>query len=490
MQSKPVVEGIQGLRVSGVEDKSVSLTLQEKEIAKKIGFDENVLKLIKERLHPEMGIVKSGGLEPPDMEFVRPDDTGPAPLLEIDRKNYEKLAKQFPELEELIKAALMTSEPLRESQALQAIKDSAENRMKVELGPEKYKRYQHFVAETAPYMLLVRQKMEESSGHKGGVLFLNPSEFLDSDKAPEKAIIDLKASVAGNTLKPENRGIEYLGLRYKGVGDTTFSQDRRVTLLRPELEGMGYRITEDLIGISHSKQFESKAEAEKYLRDSGTAIDGISLREQTAESKQVTYPPDEALDPTSLDSKKRQSMQSMPFLGTLSPEQMKQMEKVFGIGSATGGLSKLFMPSVRIMPGATVKKLGERQYLVDTPARYIATAVTRVATVVKVPAQQAGFELVRVKRTNGLNYSLENEKIIEKLKYWDAKYGVTVLEAREDGLVIRFKDLPEDLSNLCTEMFLFCPRMELHENENSNAAAMRKFAKSLRETKTANFWWD
>lgn len=486
-KSTGIIQIESGMKSKVEGDKSVSLTTHEKEIAKQIGFDEKVLELLKERLHPEMGIVKSGGLEQPDMVFVRQDESDVLPLLDKDRENYGKLEKQFPELKPLVEQELRRySAP----NAKQEMSDIVEKQMMVHFGPEKFKRYKRFVSETSPAMSIMRQEVAQSSGHSNAYGFLNSMDCFESDAALEKAIAEVKASVAGKILKPENRATQYLGLRFNGIGDYSLRYDRRITELQTELEKLGYRITEDFSGIKRSKVFETRAEAEKYLSESGTGIDGISLREQKAETKQITYPPDEALDPTSLDAKKRQSMLSMPFLGTLSPEQVKQMEKVFGIGSATAGLSRMFMPVVQLLPGATVEKIGERKYLVDTPARYTAFALKRVATVMKVPTGQAGFEMVRSKQTNGLNYNLDNEKIIAKLKYWDAKYGVTVLEAKGDGLTIRFKKLPDDLSELCTEIFLFCPEMELHENENSNAAAMRKFAKSLRETKTANFWWD
>ncbi|MBK7836742.1 MAG: DUF4253 domain-containing protein [Candidatus Obscuribacter sp.] len=108
----------------------------------------------------------------------------------------------------------------------------------------------------------------------------------------------------------------------------------------------------------------------------------------------------------------------------------------------------------------------------------------------KAPKGSTGFELVKAAGTNGINSSIDNDDVIAKLKYWDSKYGVTVLEANGDSLKIRFKNLPDDLSELCSEIFFFCSEMELSEDENRNAATMRSMARRLRETKTQSFWWD
>ena len=98
--------------------------------------------------------------------------------------------------------------------------------------------------------------------------------------------------------------------------------------------------------------------------------------------------------------------------------------------------------------------------------------------------------MVRAQVTNGLNYGIDNEGVIEKLKYWDKKYGVTVIEATFEGMKISFRTLPDDLSELCTEFFLFCPDLEMSDDEHSNAARMREMADGLRKTKVMSFWWD
>jgi hypothetical protein len=149
------------------------------------------------------------------------------------------------------------------------------------------------------------------------------------------------------------------------------------------------------------------------------------------------------------------------------------------------------MNSFRIEPGSTVEKIGERRWRINRPARYAAKAESCVASVMKVGKGSSGFNLVEKQGTNGANYNISAPMILAKLKQWNEKYGVNVIEAKNDMLKISFKKLPVDLSELCTEMFLFCPDLiDMHGSEQENAAAMRQFADELRKTKVVDFWWD
>lgn len=431
--------------VSSIErlNSVTGLTTKEKEIARELGYDEKVLELIKEWLHPEMGILKKGGLEPWDIDIFTPRTPRVGLLLEKDKLNYEKLAAEYPELKDVIRNELE-----RYSAEASSVEAMRESERKVEMGEEKYKRYQRLVAETKTYMPLFMQVVRDDCHRRGvqSILIWDDSIF-DSDSKLEEAIASIKNRAAGQTLKPENRGRKYLGLRFSGVNGDRWQSDPRITALRPDLEKLGYRISEELGGIQETKQFDSRLAAEKYLRDSGTSVDTGNLTEQKAKISKVIYPP----DPTKADSHST-------------------------------------LPRLRIWPGSIIKKLGENQWLIETPTRYTASAVHRLASVMVCPPEEVGFDMVRSACTIGGGVS--NERIIEKLKYWDSKYGVTVIEATGTWVKIRFKDLPEDLSQLCTEIVMFSPVVELTSNVNYSAATMREFARTFRQTKEVLLGWD
>ncbi|OIP75868.1 MAG: hypothetical protein AUK48_06645 [Oscillatoriales cyanobacterium CG2_30_44_21] len=59
--------------------------------------------------------------------------------------------------------------------------------------------------------------------------------------------------------------------------------------------------------------------------------------------------------------------------------------------------------------------------------------------------------------TNGCNYDVETEDIIQKLQDWDAKYGIELSEVSSDSVLLNFKSLPDDVTELASEIYEFCP---------------------------------
>ncbi len=75
----------------------------------------------------------------------------------------------------------------------------------------------------------------------------------------------------------------------------------------------------------------------------------------------------------------------------------------------------------------------------------------------KVNAINPKLKEVYEKGTNGINYEITNEDVIEKLTKWDEQYTITILEIEADRLTVQFENLPENLEALANEMYEFCP---------------------------------
>jgi len=67
------------------------------------------------------------------------------------------------------------------------------------------------------------------------------------------------------------------------------------------------------------------------------------------------------------------------------------------------------------------------------------------------------YQDLRVYQTHGINCDLETEDIIERLNIWDERYGIEILNVESDRVKVLFKDLPDDLTLLVTEIYEFCP---------------------------------
>ena len=67
------------------------------------------------------------------------------------------------------------------------------------------------------------------------------------------------------------------------------------------------------------------------------------------------------------------------------------------------------------------------------------------------------YQPLRDAETNGYNYDLEPEDIIEKLQQWDMQYGIEISDVEFDSVNVTFQKLPDDLTNLALEIYEFCP---------------------------------
>jgi hypothetical protein len=67
------------------------------------------------------------------------------------------------------------------------------------------------------------------------------------------------------------------------------------------------------------------------------------------------------------------------------------------------------------------------------------------------------YEPLRQAGTNGANFDLDTEAIIEHLKDWDARYGIELSDVKFDAVLVRFDRLPDDVMSLAKDIYEFCP---------------------------------
>lgn len=478
------------------------LTASEKEIAVKLGFDQDVLALIKEALNPEMGIVSASsdeenhsGNEVPHV--FRGEEIPTAPLLEKDLENYQKIAKEYPELKSLVDQEIEHRSPDRQKRAIEQIIKEQEN--KEQAKGDDLRRQKKFFDFVQKNEALLKQHMDDFKREQklpGNAFAILSRPDFTSDEAVDKKIAELEAMLKNVTLRDENKPKSILGLRYKCDGWGRFGPDKRIDKLQDKLDALGYKISPMTRGKSEARTFESKAEAVKYLADYGiTQFDGLSMSEQRADTYEGIHPVDLEKDTKTQEDLRTLILQSTTYL---TKEDTKSLDELGANLLKNKNLPKEFAQAMgpvmykrmRIEPGTTVKKIGDRRWQLDRPARYTAEATIKLATVMKMPKDDFGIELVRTQGTNGINYGVDNDMVIEKLKSWNDKYGISVLEASFDSMTVKFKTLPDDLSELVTEYFLFDPELEVRGTEPYAASVMRETASKLRQTRTLSFWWD
>lgn len=104
----------------------------------------------------------------------------------------------------------------------------------------------------------------------------------------------------------------------------------------------------------------------------------------------------------------------------------------------------------------------------------------------QVVVRKAGdYEYLAVIRTDGINYDLEHEAVMERYKQWDAKYGLKLIGAGTDWLEAEITQPPEDWLAFAKEVYEFCP--DVVDQGTGDVASL---AKEMQESGRLYLWWD
>jgi hypothetical protein len=95
------------------------------------------------------------------------------------------------------------------------------------------------------------------------------------------------------------------------------------------------------------------------------------------------------------------------------------------------------------------------------------------------------LDILRYRRTDGINYGLENEDVIKKLSEWKAKYGFIVIGCSLDWLHLEFDKLPDDLDAFAKEVYDFCP-----DSVDQGVGSLEALSQAIKEMKGVWLWWD
>jgi hypothetical protein len=95
------------------------------------------------------------------------------------------------------------------------------------------------------------------------------------------------------------------------------------------------------------------------------------------------------------------------------------------------------------------------------------------------------YEILRVMQTNGDDYDITNEDIIERLKEWEKLYPFEIIGAENDWVEIEFRSVPADIRSLAQEVYDFCP-----DTVEQDAGSVEDLIKEIKATKRLLLWWD
>jgi len=116
---------------------------------------------------------------------------------------------------------------------------------------------------------------------------------------------------------------------------------------------------------------------------------------------------------------------------------------------------------------------------------YTRLSVNKSPELVCVLKSADKYDILRAFVTNGTNYDIDTEQIINKLTEWDKKYGIDIIGADGDWVEAKFDKLPQDTRKFAEEVYKFCP--DAVEQNTGSIEALEYYIKT---DKSVFLWWD
>ena len=95
------------------------------------------------------------------------------------------------------------------------------------------------------------------------------------------------------------------------------------------------------------------------------------------------------------------------------------------------------------------------------------------------------YEILRIMHTDGSEYDISNQDVIDRLKEWEKISSFDIVGADSDWVEIEFKTLPRDLKAFAEDVYDFSP-----DAVEQGPGSIEGLVKEIRRTNRLFLWWD
>jgi Domain of unknown function (DUF4253) len=95
------------------------------------------------------------------------------------------------------------------------------------------------------------------------------------------------------------------------------------------------------------------------------------------------------------------------------------------------------------------------------------------------------FDILRFQKTDGDNYGVYTDDIIEKLTIWEELYGLSIIGAGYSWVLFEIKRIKKDINWFAQELFEFCPDIIYQDFGD-----MESLIEHLKCDNEIYLWWD
>jgi hypothetical protein len=124
------------------------------------------------------------------------------------------------------------------------------------------------------------------------------------------------------------------------------------------------------------------------------------------------------------------------------------------------------------------RKKGYLLYISESNSGYGADEITVLKT-------DDMFDALRFEGTNGINYDIHTEDIIDKLKTWNDQFGLDIFAASFDLVQAHYVKMPSDLKAHAEETYAFCPDVV-----DQGTGSVEALQQEIQKARQLYLWWD
>lgn len=162
-------------------------------------------------------------------------------------------------------------------------------------------------------------------------------------------------------------------------------------------------------------------------------------------------------------------------------EQLYTIDKDFNELKAPGILLKVKPKSGAATVGTLRKDLDGTHYQAYLFDNHYGYGEDEIAIV----ANNGDIEYLKIVRTDGINYDLTAEDVLQKYIDWDSKYDLKLTGAGRDWLEAKIIEVNVDWNVFAKEVYEFCPDVV-----DQGTGTLEALETDMKESRTLYLWWD
>ncbi len=116
---------------------------------------------------------------------------------------------------------------------------------------------------------------------------------------------------------------------------------------------------------------------------------------------------------------------------------------------------------------------------------YITDVMGDDSTKVTVMKGTDPYDILMLKKTNGINYDHSNADVIAKLKEWEKRCPFVILGASGDWVQLESAEVPPDCDGFAQEVYRFCPDIV-----DQGTGSVEELSKEMKKSRRLFLWWD